>query len=212
MPKATKKAVAKRPAKKAAAAVVAVPDPNALTITESLLIDHYFGAARLNLAKAGRLTGISERSAYRLWIKASVKHHVEREMAEIRESTAMTKAEMSFRLASIARFEDSMVLAQDGSLLPSAMWPPEAHAAVKSIEVNEIRVGDGEMRVLVKKITTHCPLKAMEMLGKMGGMFNEHERQGGEAAGTAVLAGLAELIGKVQDAGGGVAGLIRKRG
>lgn len=115
-------------------------------------------------------------------------------------------------LAKLAYFDPGKLFNEDGSPKGIHELAPAERAAIQGIEVEERWEGRGEERQFVgfvRKIKIANKQQALETLLRHLGGFKEDNNQAGEAAGKAVLAGVAGLLQAIQGQGSAL-GVVKR--
>lgn len=116
----------------------------------------------------------------------------------------MSREETIARITRVARFDPRKLYDADGQLKSIADLDDETAGAVASVEVDEIGK-EGETIGLTKKIKASDRNKALEMMGKIHGVFERDNEQQNAGARR-----LADMLADVA-ASGGHKSLVKKR-
>lgn len=113
----------------------------------------------------------------------------------------------------IARFDPACIYAVDGTILPIRQWPIEARMCLDSIDYKEgvpvtVEGEDGKPQVIrstyIHKVKFSDRMQALVALARHHNLFAEEAR----AVGHGISQGMAELVHRAQQDGGGVTGLL----
>ncbi|AXQ30470.1 hypothetical protein D0B54_18090 [Solimonas sp. K1W22B-7] len=123
----------------------------------------------------------------------------------------MSRDEVLAHLSRAARFDPRSLFDATGNLKPPQDWSEDTAAAIAGIDIEELQStkrkdaddGTSESRQL-RKIKTVDRIKALELLGKVHGLFDSTEPGSDETDG-----GLAALLAQAAEQNGGVHGLLR---
>lgn len=124
----------------------------------------------------------------------------------------MSRDEVLAHLSRAARFDARALFDDAGNLKPPQDWSDDTAAAIAGIDIEELQStkrkdpaddGTSESRQL-RKIKTVDRIKALELLGKVHGLFDSAEPGSDETEG-----GLAALLAQAAEQNGGVNGLLR---
>lgn len=110
----------------------------------------------------------------------------------------------------IARFNPTTLFDENGSLKPPHQWPEEIALCIASIEIEDRFEGKGDDRIQyrVHKIKFNDRIAALRDLGRYHNLFADAEREQGRGIGQGLTEGLADMIQRAQQEGGGVRELI----
>ena len=126
--------------------------------------------------RAGYAPGSAGVTGSKLLKSANVKSIVDAAMKERGERTSITADAVLQELWRIARSDITKALDGRGCLLPIGEMPPEAKAAIASLDTEEVFEGQGEERVQVgvsRKLRNWDKTKALELVGKHLGMWRD---------------------------------------
>ena len=139
--------------------------------------------------RAGYSAKTAKQSGHQLLTFTDVKARVAELLQEAFKSVQMDAQEVLARMARIARSDLRGAYKPDGTLkLPTEM-DDDAAAAIAGIEVAEVKGGDKDATVVVKKVRLRDPMPALRTLAE------HHELIKGTGEGVDALAGeLAEQL------------------
>jgi len=107
----------------------------------------------------------------RLLANVSVRAAIDEAVAARAKRARISADQALQEIAKVAFFNPLCLFSPEGNLLPVNQWPPEAGAAVKSIDTSTSDRGEG-IQVTTKRITLWDKPKALEMLGKHLRLFD----------------------------------------
>lgn len=160
-------------------------------------------------APAARLAGYvgkrADQAAYDLLSKPEIQGRIKELRAERWQGLHMSRDEVLARMAQAARFDPRKLYDENGRVKPVTEWDDDTAAAISGIEVIEMGAADSGLPVVTKKVKATDKAKALDMIGKVLGVYAEDNRQQGEAG-----ARLLDMLTQAREKSGGVGGLIRR--
>jgi phage terminase small subunit len=145
----------------------------------------------LNATQAAIRAGFSPRNASRIGAELLGKTHVAAFIAAAKAERAAKvdiSAERVIREIARAAFLDiSKAFNEDGSMKPHSEIDEDTRRAIAGIEVTEIRDNDGVVIGYTKKLKLWDKLRALELLGKHVGMFDQRVTVDPNADGLSLL-------------------------
>lgn len=138
------------------------------------LFARYYLTNGNNAAEAGRGIGVDNGASFLQ--RKDVQKEIKRQMQFILKRLEVTSDRILEELAAIALFDIGQVLSDDGAVLPISEIPEVARRALAGLEVKELFARDGKRLELIghlKKFHVESKLKALELLGKTLGLFQE---------------------------------------
>ena len=158
---------------------------NALNPQQERFVQEYLKA--LNATQAAKVAGYSDKTAHvqgsKLLKHPKVREAVAAAQRERAERTAITADAVLEELWRIARSDITKALDGKGNLLPVSEMPPEAKAAIASLDTDELFEGKGDERTQVglsRKVRNWDKVKALELVGKHLGMWKDKVEVSGE--------------------------------
>jgi phage terminase small subunit len=154
-----------------------------LTPKQSAFCEAYITS--LNATQAAKEAGYSAKTArsqgQRLLTNVDVAAAIDALKAE-RSARTMIGADRVLReLAKIAFGDVRAIFHADGTMKPLSEISDEAAALIASLEVSEIRDRDGVIIGYNRKIRMHDKLRALELIGKHIGLFDQKVTVSGDA-------------------------------
>lgn len=162
-----------------------------------------------NATEAAKIAGSTAKKAGQAGYELLKYPEIQERIKELRDerwkALQMGRDEVLARLARVARYDPRKLYDEAGNLKAPKDWDDDTAGAVAGLEVVEIGGPDSGIPILTKKVKASDRTKALELLGKVHGVFEEDNKQQGAAS-----AKLVELLAQAAQQGGGVGGLIRK--
>jgi len=119
-------------------------------------------------------------NAYMLLKRSEIAARLEELKKPVIEKTQLTLERVLLENMNVAFFDIRTILDDDGAVKPISEWPPEAGAAISSIEVLEQYEGSGKDRVFVgylKKVKLVEKGAALDRLMKHLGAYEKDNKQ-----------------------------------
>lgn len=139
-----------------------------------------------NATRAATRAGYSAKTAYSIGQRLLKHVDVAKEIKRLRDASwktlGMERDEVIARLARIARFDPRKIVDDKGGLKPSSEWDDDTAAAIGGVDFEERveRTGGGRddfAEVRLKKVRTRDTVKALELLGRVNGIFEQDNKQ-----------------------------------
>jgi phage terminase small subunit len=169
----------------------------------------YVNETNENASEAARIAGStakrSDQAGYELLSRPEIQARIKELRDERWKALQMSRDEVLGRLSRAARFDVRKLYDEAGNLKPAREWDDETAGGVAGIDVVEIGGPDSGIPVLTKKVKGTDRIKALELLGRVHGVFEEDNKQQGAAS-----AKLVELLAEAAKQSGGVGGLLKR--
>lgn len=131
----------------------------------------------LNATQAAIRAGYSKRTARSqssaLMTKPDISEAIAAGKARAAERAGISQERVLRELAAIALSDLRSLYRTDGTLKPPSEWDDQAAAAVASLEVDELRDGEGAVIGFTRKVKRFDKVRALELLGKHLGLWQE---------------------------------------
>lgn len=139
-----------------------------LTAKQSRFVEEYL--VDLSATQAATRAGYSAKTAGRTGHdnlkKPEIAEAIQKRM-EKRSKRIQADADYVLqRMVEIDQMDAADIMDEDGNLLPIKQWPSAWRRYISSMDVSEIKVGDGEALGVLKKIKWPDKLKNLELIGK----------------------------------------------
>lgn len=154
-----------------------------LTARQSAFVEAYL--VSMNATQAAKEAGYSAKTAYsageRLLRNVEVVAAIDAARAERSERTMIGADRVLRELARIAFLDIAKAFNADGSLKPLSEMDEDTRRAVSGLEVAEIKDADGIPYGTIRKIKLSDKIRALELIGKHVGLFDQKVTIGGDA-------------------------------
>lgn len=132
--------------------------------------------------RAGYSTSTAHTYASKLLKRSEIQREISALMQALPQESGVTPAFVVKELARIAGFDPVNILSADGSIKELALWPDGDTRVIASVDVQEVKER-GQVVGIVKKVRVWDKIKALELLGRHLGMWDEATRKGKEDSG-----------------------------
>lgn len=166
-----------------------------MTPKQSLFVQHYL--IHLNATQAAKDAGYSPKTAYSMGQRLLKNVEIQKALQEANEErskkTGITRERVLEALGQVAFGDIRALYSEGGNLLPIPQLPDDAAVLLAGFDVSVIKArDDGDEDEMVKKVKLVDRLRALEMIGRHLGMFNDKLEVSGNV-------GLADRINKARE-------------
>lgn len=171
--------------------------PRVLTVREAKFVEYYCQTQCIRTAATLAGMGKGNSLPYRVFREPHIQAAIRDNNDYILGLLGVTTARILREQAAIGFLDPRTIVDDVGNILPFKQWPDEAAAALQGMDV-VISYGpdgeDGPQKTVIAKPRFHSKATALEAMMKHLGMFEEHNKQTGAAAGDALGEALTESM------------------